>query len=96
MEYIANLLISSFPNMTKTQVISFVNGLFESSQDLVAFKQHLRDFLVTVKEFEVEDNSELYIEEVEVGAEMLRQQQLEYRASVPGLLSPHELYDSSI
>lgn len=96
MEYIACLLTSSFPNMTKTQVIAFVKGLFKVSHDLVAFKQHLRDFLVTVKEFEAEDNSELYIEEVEGGAEMLRQQQWEYRASVPGLLSPQEIFESNM
>jgi exportin-1 len=95
-EYIAELLSSSFPNVTKHMVISFVNGLFDISQDLVAFKQHLRDFLITVKEFESEDNSELFIEErEETEAEMIKQQ-WEYKASVPGLLTPQELYERDL
>jgi hypothetical protein len=58
----------------------------------MAFKQHLRDFLVTVKEFEGDDdNSELFIEEKEANEEMARQMQWEYKASVPGLLSPDEV-----
>jgi exportin-1 len=93
-EYIANLLVSSFPNLTQNQVVLFVNGLFDICQDLMAFKQHLRDFLIAIKEFEVEDNADLFIEEVEADAATLRQRQWDYRASVPGLLSPQELFES--
>ena len=92
-EYIADLLMSSFPNITKAMVIAFVNGLFDIARDLVAFKQHLRDFLISAREFEAEDNSELFIEEMEEHEALLRQQQWEYKASIPGLLTPQELYD---
>ena len=57
-EHVSGLLMNAFPNLTKTQVTSFVVGLFDVSKDLTAFKQHLRDFLITVKEFESEDNFE--------------------------------------
>eukprot|EP01040_Poterioochromonas_malhamensis_P010376 gene10376-11292_t len=50
-DHIAMLLMNAFPKMLKSQVILFVNGLFDVSMDLTAFKQHLRDFLVNVKEF---------------------------------------------
>jgi exportin-1 len=93
-EFVANLLLASFPNLTRNQVVYFVNGLFEISQDLMAFKQHLRDFLIAIKEFEVEDNADLFIEEVEADAATLKQRQWDYRASVPGLLSPQELFES--
>lgn len=33
------------------QVTQFVNGLFESRNELSAFKNHIRDFLVQSKEF---------------------------------------------
>lgn len=33
------------------QVTQFVNGLFESRNDLPTFKNHIRDFLVQSKEF---------------------------------------------
>jgi exportin-1 len=90
-EHVAGLLMTAFPNLTKAQVVSFVMGLFDINLDLNAFKQHLRDFLITVKEFASEDNSELFVEETEAGLEETRQQQWRYRASVPGLLKPSEL-----
>lgn len=92
-EHVASLLMDAFPNLTKAQVVAFVLGLFDISLDLNDFKQHLRDFLITVKEFANEDNSELYSEETEAGLELTRQEQWQYRASVPGLLKPSELSD---
>lgn len=44
-----NLLLSSFPNLTKAQVAGFVAGLLNAGMDLNTFKLHLRDFLVTLK-----------------------------------------------
>jgi exportin-1 len=84
-EHINNLLNEAFPNLGRPQVSSFVRGLFDVSMDLLTFKQHLRDFLIAVKEFAGEDNSELFTEETELErAELLRAQQA-YMASVPGL-----------
>jgi exportin-1 len=94
-EHVAGLLLDAFPNLTKAQVVSFVLGLFDSSLDLDNFKQHLRDFLIAVKEFASEDNSELFAEETEAGLELSRQEQWQYRASVPGLLKPSELSDQA-
>ena len=70
---------------------SFVLGLFDVSKDLAAFKQHLRDFLITVKEFESEDNSDLFAEEAAAQLELNRREEHSYRTSVPGLLRPDEL-----
>ena len=33
------------------------------SKDMETFKQHIRDFLISMKEFECEDNSELFMDE---------------------------------
>mmetsp|Transcript_24446 Transcript_24446/g.36925 ORF Transcript_24446/g.36925 Transcript_24446/m.36925 type:complete len:1073 (-) Transcript_24446:298-3516(-) len=92
-DHISNLLSTSFPNLTRTQVAKFVEGMFDTNMDLPAFKQHMRDFLVQLKEFSVEDNSGLFGEEAETEArkreEALRQQ----RSAVPGLLKPDELDD---
>jgi exportin-1 len=98
-EHVASLVLTAFPNLTKNQVIQFVLGLFDITMDLNAFKQHLRDFLVTVKEFQAEDNSELFSEEVEATRELERMQELQYRSSVPGLLAPvdnHTLDDDDM
>ncbi|KAL6583913.1 Exportin-1 [Orobanche minor] len=59
-----DLLSRSFPNMTTIEVTRFVNGLFfESKNDLATFKDHIRDFLVQLKEFPAQDNKDLYAEE---------------------------------
>ena len=52
-----------------------------------AFKAHLRDFLVDLKEFQETDNSELFLEE----AEKSQQQEMNRRMQVPGLVraAPH-------
>lgn len=90
-EHLGGLLIKAFPNITKQQVSTFVNGLFDISMDQFAFKQHLRDFLITIKEFENEDNSDLFAEESEALQQMTRQEQWQYMASVPGLLKPADI-----
>ncbi|CAM9895619.1 unnamed protein product, partial [Choristocarpus tenellus] len=48
-DFVGNLLLSSFPNLTKAQVVRFVSGLFNVDMDLNSFKMLLRDFLVTLK-----------------------------------------------
>ncbi|XP_010767845.1 exportin-1-like, partial [Notothenia coriiceps] len=48
-EYIANLLKTAFPHLQDAQVKVFVTGLFSLNQDIPAFKEHLRDFLVQIK-----------------------------------------------
>ncbi len=88
-EHLAGMLTRAFPNVTQAQIVAFVIGLFElRTKDLQIFKQHLRDFLVTVKEFAQEDNSELFSEEREAALAAMRHEQETYIASVPGLSGP--------
>jgi exportin-1 len=56
-DYTIKLLETSFPNMTSTEVAMFVNGLFENRNDLGAFKNQLRDFLIQSKEFSAQVGS---------------------------------------
>lgn len=89
--HIGNLLIASFPNITKIQVNAFVEGLFDTKLDLPAFKIHLRDFLIQLKEFSVEDNSSLYSEESEEKAHQREQEIQKHLNSVPGLIKPYDI-----
>mmetsp|Transcript_24882 Transcript_24882/g.80999 ORF Transcript_24882/g.80999 Transcript_24882/m.80999 type:complete len:1099 (+) Transcript_24882:98-3394(+) len=94
-QYVRELLLqmftTSFPNLTAAQLQSTIAGMFERCKDQSAFKQHLRDFLVQVKEFG--DSTDLFAEE--------RQQELETKAKevrtrqeqIPGLLNPHQRND---
>jgi hypothetical protein len=65
-EYVLQLLLKSFPNLSNQGVHQFVVGMFEKT-DFEAFCNHLRDFLVELKEFNDGDsNKELYSAEDEV------------------------------
>ncbi|XVF56525.1 hypothetical protein PTKIN_Ptkin06aG0128200 [Pterospermum kingtungense] len=91
-EYTIKLLSTSFPNMTAAEVTQFVNGLFESRNDLSTFKNHIRDFLVQSKEFSAQDNKDLYAEEAALQRERERQRML----SIPGLIAPNEIQDEMV
>ncbi|KHN35129.1 Exportin-1 [Glycine soja] len=91
-EFTINLLSTSFPNMTASEVTQFVNGLLESTNDLPTFKTHIRDFLVQSKEFSAQDNKDLYAEEAAAQRERERQRML----SIPGLVAPSELQDEMV
>ena len=90
-EHISSLLITSFPNLTRAQVLRFVEGMFDVKMDLPTFKTHLRDFLIQLKEFSTEDNSAMFSDE----SNQTKQQQEEalraQRSAVPGLLKPSEI-----
>ncbi|XP_019420983.1 PREDICTED: protein EXPORTIN 1A-like isoform X1 [Lupinus angustifolius] len=91
-EFTIKLLSTSFPNMTAAEVANFVNGLFQSTNDLSAFKTHIRDFLVQSKEFSAQDNKDLYAEEAAAQKERERRRML----SIPGLIAPNELQDEMV
>eukprot|EP00696_Hemimastix_kukwesjijk_P009252 gnl/Hemi2/21741_TR7253_c0_g1_i1.p2 gnl/Hemi2/21741_TR7253_c0_g1~~gnl/Hemi2/21741_TR7253_c0_g1_i1.p2 ORF type:complete len:170 (-),score=69.15 gnl/Hemi2/21741_TR7253_c0_g1_i1:67-531(-) len=84
-DFILKLLANSFPHLQSNQLQNFVGGMFEKLSSEDAFKGHLRDFLVQLKEFCSTDNSDLMIEE-KAAKEAERATQL---ACVPGMVGPH-------
>lgn len=48
-EYVASLLKSAFSHLSDNQIKVFVNGLFSLNQNVQAFKEHLRDFLIQIR-----------------------------------------------
>mmetsp|Transcript_19910 Transcript_19910/g.25976 ORF Transcript_19910/g.25976 Transcript_19910/m.25976 type:complete len:1094 (+) Transcript_19910:217-3498(+) len=96
-DYIGNLLLTQFPNLNKNQVVAFVQGLFNVNTDAATFKQHLRDFLITLKEFSGdEDNAQLYDEETQVQKGEAAAQETARRQAVPGILNPYEIEDMTL
>jgi len=90
-QYVANLLGSSFKNLTQQQVNDFVLGLFDLNKDLAHFKTHLRDFLVKIKEFGGgEDNRQLFLEEKEATEAQRKDEIAKREMAVPGMVGPHD------
>lgn len=48
-EYVASLLKSAFSHLNDNQIKVFVTGLFNLDQEVPAFKEHLRDFLIQIR-----------------------------------------------
>jgi exportin-1 len=95
-DHISTLLIGSFPNLSKTQVAKFVEGMFDVNMDLPNFKTHLRDFLIELKEFSAEDNSALFTEEQERERRQREQELMAERSSVPGMIKPADEIDDDL
>ncbi|XP_074650496.1 exportin-1-like [Tubulanus polymorphus] len=90
-DFLVNLLKAAFPHLNDAQIKSFIEGLFGFNQSIPAFKEHLRDFLVQIREFAGEDNSDLYLEEKELTIRQAQEEKRKVQMSVPGILGPHEL-----
>ena len=89
-EYTVTTLHSAFPHVQLAQVQQFVLGLFELHRDYNAFRTHLRDFLVTLKEFQGDDANELFISDREAEANLKKQQEFEAALKIPGMVKPSE------
>merc|ERR1712020_136561 len=90
-DFIANLLRTAFPHLTNNQIKITVTGLFNLDQDIPAFKEHLRDFLVQIREFTGEDDSDLFLEEREGALKKAQDEKRMIQIAVPGMLNPHEM-----
>ena len=90
-DFIANLLRTAFPHLTDNQIKITVTGLFNLDQDIPAFKEHLRDFLVQIREFTGEDDSDLFLEEREGALKKAQDEKRMIQIAVPGMLNPHEM-----
>jgi len=90
-EYVANLLKTAFPHLQDAQIKLFVKGLFSLNHDISQFKDHLRDFLVQIKEFAGEDTTDLFLEEREQALTKAQEEKRRLQMSVPGILNPHDV-----
>ncbi|OCT48120.1 Exportin-1 [Cladophialophora carrionii] len=89
-EFTSNLLQRAFPNLKEIQVQLFVSGLFTLNEDATKFKTHVRDFLISLKEF-AGDNAELFAEEREQEKKALADAERERGLKVGGLIKPADL-----
>ncbi|XP_046918436.2 exportin-1 emb [Dermatophagoides farinae] len=93
-DFVSSLLKSAFSHLNDAQIQVTVQGFFNLNHDVVAFKEHLRDFLVQIREFSGEGDSDLFLEErlgeLQKKEEEKRQRQL----SVPGIINPYDLPDA--
>ncbi|KAJ3031095.1 UNVERIFIED_CONTAM: Karyopherin transporter [Siphonaria sp. JEL0065] len=95
-EHVMLLLHNAFPHLQPNQVRAFVMGLFEHNKDLLAFKMHLRDFLITLKEFSGDDNSDLFLEEKEAEAKLKLEADRAAALRIPGMVKVYDRPDDGM
>ena len=90
-DFVANLLRTAFPHLSDNQIKITVTGLFNLDQDIPAFKEHLRDFLVQIREYTGKDDSDLFLDEREGALKKAQEEKRKIQIAVPGILNPHEM-----
>lgn len=71
---------------------AFVVSLGELHNDINRFKLSLRDFLISLKEFQG-DNTELFLEEKETEAQRKAEEERQAAMRIPGMLKPSQIED---
>lgn len=89
-QYTADLLQRAFSNLKEVQIQHFVTGLFTLNEDANKFKTHMRDFLISLKEF-AGDNADLFAEDREQEKKDLADAERERAMKVGGLIKPSDL-----
>ncbi|GFQ86528.1 exportin-1 [Trichonephila clavata] len=90
-EFVAHLLKTAFAHLSDAQIKITVQGFFNLDEDILLFKEHLRDFLVQIREFAGEDDSDLFLEEREAFLLEAQEEKQRINKSVPGILNPYEV-----
>lgn len=93
---VGSLLKNAYPHLQEAQIQITVEGLFSFNKDITAFKEHLRDFLVQIKELQGEDDSQLFIEERETAIKKAEEEKRNVQLTVPGIINPHDRPEESM
>ena len=91
-QFTSNLLQRAFTNLKEAQIQNFVQGLFALTEDANKFKTHVRDFLISLKEF-ADDHAELYADDREKEKLDAATAERQRNIKVGGLIKPSELDD---
>ena len=92
---VGSLLSTAFPNLQASQISTFLQKLFASTEDMVNFKLVLRDFLVSLKEFSG-DNAEMFAEDREVEAKRKVEEEMARKKGIAGMIKPSEIEDDEL
>jgi exportin-1 len=74
-------------------VETFTRGLFDLNTNLDLFKAHLKDFLITLRQYSSAADQQAFADEAELEVERKRQAELEASLAVPGIVKPSDLDD---
>jgi len=89
MEFLLDLIMKSFPTLHRSQVEIFVLNCFNTCGNPAAFTQHLRDFLVQIRQWGAQEDA-LYEAERQDALAKAQAQEASWRMTVPGLVPQYD------
>ncbi|CAK9301134.1 unnamed protein product [Gordionus sp. m RMFG-2023] len=89
--FVYKLLQTAFPHLNDAQLNVTIQGFLSLNHDLAAFKEHLRDFLIQIREYSGSDDSDLYLSEKEASIKKAQMEKLAQISVIPGMLKPSEM-----
>lgn len=89
MEFLFEVLGKSFPMLHRSQAEIFILNCFNLSRQPAEFQQHIRDFLIQLKEWGGQEDS-LYEEERQTALKHAQAADSQWRMQVPGLIPQYD------
>mmetsp|Transcript_82753 Transcript_82753/g.267996 ORF Transcript_82753/g.267996 Transcript_82753/m.267996 type:complete len:1111 (-) Transcript_82753:67-3399(-) len=89
MEYLYDLIGKSFPTLHRSQAEIFVLQCFTRARQPAEFQQHIRDFLITLREWGGTEDY-FYEEERQSALKEAQSSDAQWRMQVPGLVPIHD------
>jgi exportin-1 len=86
-EAISTLFKTHFSNLTDVQIRVTIKGFFSFNRSVAKMREHIRDFLVQIKEEAGEDTADLFLEEKETEIQRTQQEKL----AIPGVQNPNDI-----
>eukprot|EP01128_Nolandella_sp_AFSM9_P008513 TRINITY_DN5220_c0_g1_i1.p1 TRINITY_DN5220_c0_g1~~TRINITY_DN5220_c0_g1_i1.p1 ORF type:complete len:1077 (+),score=219.69 TRINITY_DN5220_c0_g1_i1:18-3248(+) len=83
-QYVSKLLLRPFGNVNPEHIHNFVLGLFDLNKEMVQFHNHLRDFLVQIKQYSAGDDNAVMYEREEAASRSAK------AMAIPGMVQPHD------
>ena len=91
-EAITTLFTSHFKNLTETQIRVTIKGFFSYNRILNKMREHIRDFLVQIREEAGDDTADLFLEEKEAEIQRIQSE----KQAIPGVRNPNELTEEEM
>jgi exportin-1 len=89
MEFLFDVIGKSFPMLHRSQAEIFILNCFNKCRQVVEFKEHIRDFLIQLKEWGSHEDA-LYEDERQNALKAAATQESQIRMQVPGLVPQYD------
>ncbi|CAK5072993.1 unnamed protein product [Meloidogyne enterolobii] len=91
-ETITTLFVNHFKNLTEPQIALTVKGFISYNRILNKMREHIRDFLVQIREEAGDDTADLFLEEKEAEIQRIQAE----KQAIPGVRNPNELVEEDM